>query len=131
MASLQRFLSIFLHINKFLIKKVLKYILIIAVFISINNLAYSFQLSLAWDPCTEPDIAGYKIYYGTASKNYTFSVDVGEFVEATISGLDQGKKYYFAATSYDLDGNESNLSDEIIYQKQKSMPWIPLLLVEN
>jgi hypothetical protein len=34
------------------------------------------QVTLAWDANTEPDLAGYKVHYGTASGSYTTSVDV-------------------------------------------------------
>ena len=29
------------------------------------------QVTVGWDPNTEPDIAGYKVYYGTVSRNYS------------------------------------------------------------
>lgn len=38
--------------------------------------AWAYQVTLAWDANTEPDIAGYMIHYGTASRDYTHSVDV-------------------------------------------------------
>ena len=126
-------LYILLHINKFSIKKVFTFFLVTAIFISNHTLAYSFQLTLAWDPNTDPNIAGYKIYYGTIRSNYTFKVDVGKYESVTISGLEPGKTYYFAVTAYDLSGNESDFSDEISYPGpgQKSMPWIPLLLLDD
>jgi len=34
------------------------------------------QVTLAWDANTEPDLAGDKVHYGTASGSYTASVDV-------------------------------------------------------
>ena len=34
------------------------------------------QVTLAGDANTEPDLAGYKVHYGTASGSYTTSVDV-------------------------------------------------------
>ncbi len=84
---------------------------------------------MEWSPNDEPDFTGYKIYYGTESRNYTFDADVGDYESVTISGLEPGKKYYFAVTAYDLNGNESDFSKEISYPV--SMPWIPLLLLED
>jgi hypothetical protein len=37
-------------------------------------------VTLAWDPNPESDIAGYVISYGTSSRQYTTSVDVGDDV---------------------------------------------------
>ena len=101
----------------------------------IYGIAYSFQLTLAWDPNHEPDLAGYNFHYGTVSHNYEFSVDVGINESVVISGLDIGKIYYFAVTAYDIDRNESDFSMEISYKVKganpTSTPWIPLLLLED
>ena len=40
------------------------------------------------------------------------TVDVGNHTTCTISGLEEGNTYYFAATAYDLFGNESDYSNE-------------------
>src|SRR5437899_10243933 len=70
------------------------------------------QVTLAWDPNTEPDLAGYKLYYGTSSGTYQFSVDVGNLTNYTRSGLLEGRIYYFAATAYNSSLDESGFSNE-------------------
>ena len=55
------------------------------------------------------------MYYGTASHDYKYDVDIGEETSVTISGLDDRKNYYFAVTAYDEEGNESAYSAEIAY----------------
>lgn len=57
------------------------------------------------------DLAGYKIYYGSSSSNYTNSVDVGNYTSASISSLSSGS-WCFATTAYDSSGNESAYSNE-------------------
>lgn len=77
--------------------------------------------TLSWDaPTTNADgtslddLAGYKIYYGTSSGNYTDMIDItdpkknNQIVESLASGT-----YYFAATAYDTSENESDFSNEV------------------
>src|SRR2546425_3204782 len=75
-------------------------------------LSSAAQVTLAWDPNTEPDLAGYKLYYGTSSGSYQFSVDVGNLTSYTLSGLLEGRIYYFAATAYNSSLDESGFSNE-------------------
>lgn len=69
---------------------------------------------LTWDASTDNvKVTGYKIYSGTSSVSkegdkYTFDPqDVKDVLKAKIDGLENGTKYYFAATAYDAAGNES------------------------
>ena len=75
--------------------------------------AYAADVTGSWDANTESDLAGYKIYYGTESGNYTVSLDVGNATSATIDSLDSNTTYFFAVTAYDNAGNESDLSAEV------------------
>jgi hypothetical protein len=59
------------------------------------------------------DLSGYKIYYGTASGNYSKTIDVGNVTTYTITNLTDGVTYYFAATAYDRSMNESRYSNEV------------------
>jgi hypothetical protein len=70
-------------------------------------------ITLAWDANVEPDLAGYKIHYGESSGNYTTIVDVKNVTEVKLDGFTNGKTYYFVATAYDENKNESTYSNEI------------------
>jgi hypothetical protein len=74
------------------------------------------SVTLAWDASSDPDVAGYKVYYGGASRAYTNCVDAGNVTQLTIYGLIPGATYYFAATTYDRWGNESDFSNEATFQ---------------
>jgi hypothetical protein len=71
--------------------------------------------SVTWSPITNPSVTGYKVYYGTASHNYSSVVVEGNNTTATLTGLVSGTTYYIAATTYDSAGNESPFSNEAIY----------------
>jgi chitodextrinase len=76
---------------------------------------FAAQVTLAWDKNTEPDIAGYKIHYGTDSGSYDYSVNVGNYTSCTISDLAEDTTYYFTATAYNTQNNESDFSEKITY----------------
>ena len=58
------------------------------------------------------DLAGYKVYYGPSSGNYTQTIDVGNATAIQIDSLAAGT-WYFAVTAYDSSGNESTFSNEV------------------
>ena len=71
------------------------------------------SLTVKWDPNTESDLAGYRIYYGEASGSYSRQIDVGNVTEYRITHLIEGKTYYIALTAYDYWNNESDFSKEV------------------
>jgi hypothetical protein len=71
------------------------------------------SLTVAWDPNSEPDVAGYILWYGSQPGNYTTSIDVGTQTQIHITNLPNGATYYFAVQAYDTGGLESDLSAEI------------------
>jgi hypothetical protein len=77
-------------------------------------------ITIAWDPNKEPELAGYRIYYGTASGSYKSCVDIGNppkspsgYMQYTLTGLEKGKKYYIAVTAYDKNKDASGFSGEV------------------
>ena len=85
------------------------------------------SVTLAWNPAAGTNIAGYKLYYGLASRTYTNANNVGNATNATISSLINGTIYYFAATAYDTSGSESDYSTEVVYTNQAAtLPTIVL-----
>ncbi len=76
---------------------------------------FSSQVTLAWDQSTDPQVVGYKLHYGTSSGEYSAVFDAGNQPAATLSGLQSGVPYFFAATAYDAYGNQSGYSAEVTY----------------
>jgi hypothetical protein len=71
--------------------------------------------TFTWDASKIGDLAGYKFYYDTDSSGYPYanSVDLGNVVTKSLTGLTAGKTYYVAVSTYDTDGNESWYSKEV------------------
>jgi hypothetical protein len=69
-------------------------------------------VTLTWDAVTDLSLRGYRIYYGTGPGTYLQGLDVGNVTSHTVTGLTSGTRYYFAATAYDVAGNESDFSRE-------------------
>ena len=77
--------------------------------------APSYSVTLAWDPSPGPGVAGYRIYYGATSGNYTNSVTVGNVTTSTIPDLVSGAMYFITTKAYNAAGVESLFSNEIFY----------------
>src|SRR3990170_1502633 len=81
---------------------------------------YAGTATLSWDPPTTnvdgsplTGLSGYKVYYGTASGNYTQTINVGNVTTYIAANLTDGLTYYFAVTAYDTLSNESAYSNEV------------------
>jgi hypothetical protein len=73
------------------------------------------SVTLAWNPNTDPDLAGYKIYESTSSGTYGAAIATvpPSTTSFAVTGLQRGVTYYFVITAYDTSGNESARSAEV------------------
>lgn len=75
------------------------------------------SIRLSWNANTEPDLRGYRVYFGTASGSFQqvrgAGLDAGRNTTFTVANLRAGTTYFIAVTSYDNAGNESPFSGEI------------------
>jgi hypothetical protein len=116
--------SIFLARTSRICLSILAFLLVSAGFIFFfPALAFSAQVSLAWDSAMDADVAGYRVYYGTSPQSYQSKQDAENSVTITISNLQDRTPYYFAVTAYDLAGNESEYSSEICYSAPSTCPF--------
>lgn len=73
------------------------------------------SINLIWNANPEPELTGYKVYYGTTSGVYTQSVDIGNQTTATLTNLSVGVTYFSVVTAYDAQRLESPPSVEISF----------------
>lgn len=73
------------------------------------------RVDLYWDNNRESDLAGYNVYYAYSyNGKYTLigSTRSNYFID---DGANNGQTLYYAVTAYDYNGNESDLSADVIY----------------
>jgi hypothetical protein len=104
-----------------------------AIIIGPRSLAYTADVTLAWAANSEPNLAGYYIYYksGTSGAPYNGTgVDEGDSPikiplydfadpanpEFTLHGLSDTQTTYLVLTAYDTNDIESSFSNEVSYQ---------------
>ena len=92
------------------------------VFLFPAGIARGFELSFAWDANTEPELAGYIVFYRQEGQNYDYNNPVWDGTETicTIYGLNDNFTYYFVSRAYDIYGNESENSVELCYEPSSS-----------
>jgi Fibronectin type III domain len=75
------------------------------------------SVTLSWSAPTEQTVAGYRLYYGTASGSYQQArgggMQVGSATTYTAANLMRGVTYYFVVTAVDSAGNDSAYSNEV------------------
>jgi hypothetical protein len=74
---------------------------------------FAASVTLNWDANAEPELSGYKVHVGVASRVYSTHIDAGKVIARTVDNLAAGTKYFFAVTAYDGFGNESGYSNEV------------------
>jgi hypothetical protein len=72
-------------------------------------------VDISWLPNPEPDVAGYKIWVSDqydGKYHVLGNVDGVKFLDY---GARNGNRSYYGVTAYDYDGNESDLSTDLVY----------------
>jgi hypothetical protein len=89
-----------------------------------NDVSTPFTLS--WDRNSESDLAYYRVYYGTSSRNYDNYITVDKqypSCQFTPDILTVGLTYYITLTAIDFSLNESGYSEEIEVFVESSNPY--------
>ena len=76
-------------------------------------------IKLGWNPNTESDLAGYRVYYGTSSGIYDNWVNAGMgtpsggLITYSLTNLSKGQTYCIAVTAYNTSNYQSGFSNEV------------------
>jgi hypothetical protein len=77
---------------------------------------YAIDITLQWTPNSEPNLAGYRVFYREESQSYNYLDPYWETFDpiCTICDLDETKTYYFVVRAFDTHGLESANSNEVL-----------------
>ncbi|HJZ96915.1 MAG TPA: hypothetical protein VKE70_10450, partial [Candidatus Solibacter sp.] len=65
---------------------------------------------LSWDPNTEPDLAGYRVYRAIGGGQFEKLADLSPVPAYSDKAIQKGVEYRYAVTALDRAGNESQKS---------------------
>ena len=94
---------------------------LLATGLPLSTLA-SVSANLTWVASSDPTVAGYNIYYGSSSHQYTNMVAVGNVTNTAIPGLAENATYFFSAKARDNAGDLSAFSNEAAFAGVTATP---------
>jgi len=78
-------------------------------------------VTLTWEASPSPGVTGYRLYYGTNSRSYSFVTNTSLVRTQTVV-LPHTGRWFFAATAHDVNGMESEFSNEVEWEAKPSPP---------
>jgi chitodextrinase len=97
-------------------------VLSVAALTASAHLASATNLRFGWNASSDPNVAGYKLSYGTASGHYSTTLNAGKTTSATVSSLSPGATYYFVVSAYNSIGLQSLPSNEVSLTVASNVP---------
>lgn len=106
------------------------FISVIFLLLTTSVVLASGDVGFVWDPNTESDLAGYRLYQSKVSGVYIKGNDkavavIPKGTERASLVMTTGGKYFWVLTAYDTHGNESGFSNEVTKTFNLSAPKIP------
>jgi len=103
------------HFFYFLARVFIYFVPLIFISLLSTQNVYSLDATLVWDPNSEENLDGYRIFYREDGQNYNYEQPAwqGSETTCTIYNLDDNTTYYFVARAFDTEGAESGNSNEV------------------
>jgi len=103
---------------------------VVAFFFTVGMACAASNVTFTWDPNSESDLAGYRLYQSNTSGAYTYGD--GNQIATIPTGIETVKiadvadgTYFWVLTAYDATGNESGPSNEVTANFDTLAPGAP------
>jgi hypothetical protein len=73
------------------------------------------EVVISWYPNAESDLAGYHVYRGLSERGNYFRIATTRATTVIDRDVVNGRTYYYAISAYDANGNESDLSYDLVF----------------
>ena len=87
--------------------------------LTLSSVAEAGNLTLAWNPNSDGNTTGYRVYWGHQSGVYGGSVDVGNVTTWRFNGLADGVPYYFVMRAYNAAGCAERTLDRSLNESRR------------
>ena len=84
-----------------------------ALLLAASTVQAQYSATATWNRNTDSNTAGYRLYYGSSTRNYPWSIDVGNQTSAPLNLSPGG--YYFAVRAYNAAYQYGPLSAEVYF----------------
>ncbi len=102
--------------------RVILAVLLVLGWLGASESAYAVKsVRVSWNANSDTSVVGYKIYYGTAPRQYSSVTNVGNVTYIGLGGFTEGVTYYFNVTAYNGSGVEGSLSSS-----EQSLTILPI-----
>lgn len=105
-----------------------KLILIFLMFLFFASYVHAKDVTLTWNKNTEPDLAGYRLYYSNEGQNFSKEkMEELPVMETPTHLMDvaDGVFWFFAVTAFDKEGLESGFSN-VVFTFDGNAPKAPV-----
>lgn len=100
-------------------------VLVVALVLIAASSAFAADVALEWDPNTEEDLVGYRMFHRQVGQEYDYNIPSWEGTFTTcIVTVAGSRDYLFVARAFDEDGNESDNSNEVRFVNKPGAPCL-------
>jgi len=89
------------------------------------------EVFLSWYANAERDLAGYRVYRGLSERGEYRRLATINSTQFSDRDVTNGRTYFYAVTAYDYDGNESELSYDVVFDTPRPEGYSVRLLNFN